>query len=71
MDMNLSKLQEIVKEREAWRTAVHGLWRVGHNLAMEQQQQQGKSGHCYSILVGSETLPALFWLVFPPVSVFL
>ena len=25
MDMNLSKLQEIVKEREAWRAAVHGL----------------------------------------------
>ena len=70
MDVNLSKLQEIVKEREAWRAAVHGLWRVGHNLATEQQQE-GKSGHCYSILVGSETLPALFWLVFPPVSVFL
>ena len=24
MDMNLSKLQEIVKGREAWRAAVHG-----------------------------------------------
>ena len=24
MDMNLSKLQEIVKDREAWRAAVHG-----------------------------------------------
>ena len=23
MDMNLSKLQEIVKDREAWRPAVH------------------------------------------------
>ena len=23
MDMSLSKLQEIVKDREAWRTAVH------------------------------------------------
>ena len=23
MDMNLSKLREIVKEREAWRAAVH------------------------------------------------
>ena len=23
MDMNLSKLQEIVKDREAWRAAVH------------------------------------------------
>ena len=24
MDMNLSKLQEIPKDREAWRAAVHG-----------------------------------------------
>ena len=24
-DMSLSKLQEIVKDREAWRAAVHGL----------------------------------------------
>ena len=25
MDMNLSKLQEIVKDREAWRVAIHGV----------------------------------------------
>ena len=25
MDMNLGKLQEIVRDREAWRTAVHGV----------------------------------------------
>ena len=25
MDMSLSKLREIVKHREAWRTAVHGI----------------------------------------------
>lgn len=37
MDMNLSKLREIVKDREAWLVAGHGVERVGHDLATEQQ----------------------------------
>ena len=32
MGMSLSKLQEMVKDREAWRAVVHGSQRVGHNL---------------------------------------
>ena len=38
MDMNLSKLWEIVKDREAWHAAVHGVTKVGHDLVTEQQQ---------------------------------
>ena len=38
MDMSLSKLREIVKNREAWLLQSVGSQRVGHNLATEQQQ---------------------------------
>ena len=31
MDMSLSKLREIVKDREIWHAAVYGSQRVGHN----------------------------------------
>ena len=39
MDVSLSKLQEIVKDREAWHAAVHGVIKTGHNLATEQPPQ--------------------------------
>ena len=38
MDMDLSKLWEIVKDREGWLAAVVGSQRVRHSLATEQQQ---------------------------------
>ena len=37
MDMNLSKLQETVEDRETWCDAVHWVAKVRHNLATEQQ----------------------------------
>ena len=38
MDLSLSKLQEIVEDRGAWHSTIHGVTRVGHNLVTEQQQ---------------------------------
>ena len=39
MDMSLSELQEIVKDREAWRAAVHG----GHKRNRLFQSMQKKN----------------------------
>ena len=36
VNLNLSKLQEMVKDREAWHATVHGVTRVRHDLATEQ-----------------------------------
>ena len=42
-DMSLSKLRDIVKEREAWYTAVQGFTKNQYNLATEQQWITGDS----------------------------
>ena len=31
MNMSMGELQELVMDREAWRAAIHGVARVGHN----------------------------------------
>ena len=47
MDLSLSKLQETVKNREAWRAAIHGvakkLYTTENNLVTEKQQQRSSA----------------------------
>ena len=40
MNMNLGKLREMVRDREAWRAAVYGLQRTVYDWVTEQQQQR-------------------------------
>ena len=40
MHMSLGELQEIVKDMEAWRAAVHGVSKSWTQLTSEQQQSE-------------------------------
>ena len=60
MDTDLSKLPEIVKDREAWRAAVHGAQTARHDQATEQQQQCACWSQCSFLeLCGITLVPFL------------
>ena len=46
MDMDLSKLWEVVKGREAWQATVLGVTNTGHDLGTEKQHQQYSEYPC-------------------------
>ena len=58
--MSLSKLLEIVKDREAWRAAVHGSQRVRQDWATEQQHTLWNTSSSHTIIASFPTVETTF-----------
>ena len=60
-DMSLSKLWEMVKDREAWRAAVHGLSKSQIDWATEQQQCSWDGWEVREAFLKRRSLSSLWW----------
>ena len=64
MYVNLSKFWEIVENRGAWKSTVHGLKRVGHDLVTELSEfAKVKMTVLFSLSAGHSWSPAFRWNV--------
>ena len=51
MGINLSKLQEMVKDREAWWSAVHGVAKSNMTERLNSNNKSNTFEHIYSVLM--------------------